>query len=67
MSHTKFVSPLGAPRLDRRQIKMGNEFAFRIESVRFDEDYRPSEKTRVTTNFATWREGRTGRRICGKP
>jgi hypothetical protein len=58
MSHTKFaVSPKGEPRLDRRQITTGNGFAFRIESVRFDEDYRPSEKTRVTTNFANLARG----------
>lgn len=58
MSHTKFAAALqGAPRLDRRQTTPGNDFAFRIESLRFDEDYRPSEKTRVTTNFANLARG----------
>ena len=58
MSHTKFAASLqGAPCLDRRQTTLGKDFAFRIESLRFDEDYRPSEKTRVTTNFANLARG----------
>jgi hypothetical protein len=33
------------------------EFTFAIKSIRFDEDYRPSENTRITTNFANLARG----------
>lgn len=36
---------------------MMREFAFAINSIRFDEDYRPSENTRITTNFANLARG----------
>lgn len=36
---------------------MTNEFTFTIKSTRFDEDYRPSEQTRITTNFANLARG----------
>jgi hypothetical protein len=36
---------------------MNNEFTFKIKTVRFDEDYRPSGNTRVTTNFANLARG----------
>lgn len=36
---------------------MTNDFTFTIKSVRFDEDYRPSEQTRITTNFANLARG----------
>jgi len=36
---------------------MTNEFTFAIKSTRFDEDYRPSENTRITTNFANLARG----------
>jgi len=36
---------------------MSREFTFRIKSTRFDEDYRPSESTRITTNFANLARG----------
>jgi hypothetical protein len=36
---------------------MANAFAFRITTVRFDEDYSPSETSRVTTNFANLARG----------
>src|SRR5699024_11092338 len=32
--------------------KMSTDFTFNIKSIRFDEDYRPSSNTRITTNFA---------------
>src|ERR1051325_8906067 len=32
--------------------RMANDFGFRITTTRFDEDYRPSTSSRVTTNFA---------------
>jgi hypothetical protein len=36
---------------------MTDEFTFAIKSTRFDEDYRPSENTRLTTNFANLARG----------
>ncbi|MBG7618065.1 DUF1852 domain-containing protein [Herbaspirillum sp. AP02] len=36
---------------------MTKEFAFAIKSIHFDEDYRPSENTRITTNFANLARG----------
>lgn len=37
---------------------MTNDFAFKVKSVRFDENYQPSENTRITTNFANLARGR---------
>lgn len=36
---------------------MSDEFTFNIKSIRFDEDYHPSESTRITTNFANLARG----------
>lgn len=36
---------------------MSNEFAFTIKSIFFDEDYHPSDNTRLTTNFANLARG----------
>lgn len=36
---------------------MNKEFEFSIKSIRFDENYRPSDSTRVTTNFANLARG----------
>src|SRR5690606_16313704 len=36
---------------------MSKEFTFSIKSTRFDEDYRPSDNTRITTNFANLARG----------
>ncbi len=36
---------------------MSNEFAFSIKRIRFDENYRPSDNTRITTNFANLARG----------
>ncbi|MEG3136117.1 DUF1852 domain-containing protein [Rouxiella sp. T17] len=36
---------------------MNNEFTFTIKSMRFDENYNPSENTRITTNFANLARG----------
>ncbi|MCP6134011.1 DUF1852 domain-containing protein, partial [Klebsiella pneumoniae] len=33
------------------------DFEFSIECIRFDEHYRPSENTRITTNFANLARG----------
>lgn len=38
---------------------MTKDFKFAIKSVSFDEDYRPSESTRATTNFANLARGET--------
>lgn len=54
MRHTDphFIS--AAP---ERQTTMDNNFAFSIKSIRFDEDYRPADNTRITTNFANLARG----------
>lgn len=36
---------------------MNNQFAFTIKRIRFDENYRPSDNTRITTNFANLARG----------
>ncbi len=36
---------------------MNKEFTFAIKSISFDEDYRPSDNTRITTNFANLARG----------
>ena len=36
---------------------MENDFTFTIKSIAFDEDYRPAENTRITTNFANLAKG----------
>ncbi len=36
---------------------MKNDFTFSIKSTRFDENYNPSEDTRITTNFANLARG----------
>ncbi|RBP83745.1 DUF1852 domain-containing protein [Marinomonas rhizomae] len=36
---------------------MNNEFTFSVKSICFDENYRPSDNTRITTNFANLARG----------
>ncbi|ANP65149.1 MULTISPECIES: DUF1852 domain-containing protein [Vibrio] len=36
---------------------MNNDFTFAIKSIRFDENYQPSDNTRITTNFANLARG----------
>ena len=36
---------------------MSKDFTFSIKSIRFDENYRPSDNTRITTNFANLARG----------
>ncbi|MCF9000261.1 DUF1852 domain-containing protein [Acinetobacter nectaris] len=36
---------------------MNKDFTFSIKSIRFDENYRPSSNTRITTNFANLARG----------
>lgn len=38
---------------------MSKDFTFAIKSICFDEDYRPSENTRITTNFANLARGQS--------
>lgn len=41
----------------RDDRNMSNEFAFSITTTRFDEDYAPSNNSRITTNFANLARG----------
>ncbi|MBX3578375.1 MAG: DUF1852 domain-containing protein [Rhizobiaceae bacterium] len=62
MSQT--ASPVAAPGeqgLDSQQFAAHAGVAFRVDSIPFNEDYRPSETTRLTTNFANLARG-TNRR-----
>ena len=36
---------------------MSNAFTFSIKSINFDENYQPSDSTRITTNFANLARG----------
>ncbi|CAM5305468.1 hypothetical protein MAUB1S_05329 [Mycolicibacterium aubagnense] len=36
---------------------MSDDFTFRLKSIRFDEEYSPSDNTRITTNFANLARG----------
>jgi hypothetical protein len=36
---------------------MNKELAFNLKSIRFDENYQPSDSTRITTNFANLARG----------
>jgi hypothetical protein len=38
---------------------MNKDFTFAIKSICFDEDYRPSDNTRITTNFANLARGQS--------
>ncbi|VWC74192.1 hypothetical protein BCO71171_00006 [Burkholderia contaminans] len=42
-----------------RKIMTSQEFTFAIKSVSFDEDYQPSDHTRITTNFANLARGKS--------
>lgn len=46
-------------RESERKIMTIKDFTFAIKSVRFDEDYQPSENTRITTNFANLARGKS--------
>ncbi len=47
----------GELRVDRQPITPRHDFTFSLKSHRFDENYRPSENTRITTNFANLARG----------
>jgi hypothetical protein len=51
------LAALGAPFVDSQAKTTSNDFTFRLTSIRFDEDYRPSDNTRATTNFANLARG----------
>lgn len=36
---------------------MNNDFSFSVKGIRFDENYRPADNTRITTNFANLARG----------
>jgi hypothetical protein len=40
---------------------MNDDFSFSLKSIRFDEDYQPSDSTRITTNFANLARGASRR------
>jgi hypothetical protein len=40
-----------------RQVTMKRDFTFAIKSISFDENYRPADGTRITTNFANLARG----------
>ena len=44
-------------RLLKRIAPMTNEFDYNITTTRFDENYSPSESSRITTNFANLARG----------
>jgi hypothetical protein len=46
---------------------MAEDFAFNISTTRFDEDYAPSESSRITTNFANLRAASAVRRTSAAP
>lgn len=46
---------------------MASEFTFRITTTRFDEDYSPSDNSRITTNFANLARGSIVSRISATP
>lgn len=43
---------------------MSNDFTFSIKSLSFDENYRPADNTRITTNFANWPGAKAARKTC---
>ena len=47
----------GSAPVARRETIMTIEFAFTIKSLRFDENYKPADGTRLTTNFANLARG----------
>lgn len=52
------VATLSVPLVDRQPIATSSDFEFRVKSIRFDEDYHPSDNTRITTNFANLARGK---------
>ena len=42
---------------EQRKIIMQTHFSHSVKTIRFDEDYQPSNQTRLTTNFANLARG----------
>lgn len=57
LKKTKENTDLGLVEDPGSSIEMSTEFEFTVKSVRFDENYIPSESTRLTTNFANLARG----------
>lgn len=57
MSQTATRTVIPAPSLADSRPAVTGDFTFRLGSVRFDENYRPSNNTRITTNFANLARG----------
>lgn len=51
------VASKGEQLVDHRRITKHHDFTFRLKSHRFDENYCPSDNTRITTNFANLARG----------
>ncbi|GAA2944570.1 DUF1852 family protein [Microbacterium luteolum] len=56
MEGTHFARPSPADQLPDWHL-MAHDFLFRITTTRFDEDYSPSDSSRITTNFANLARG----------
>ena len=56
MEVTHFARPSPADQLPDWRL-MAHDFLFRITTTRFDEDYSPSDSSRITTNFANLARG----------
>lgn len=48
---------IGSNRLIGSKNTMSNQFTFSVSSIGFDENYRPADNTRTTTNFANLARG----------
>lgn len=58
MSQTAIpVAAEGEPPVDYQGITRPGDFTFSLRSLRFDENYQPSDTTRITTNFANLARG----------
>lgn len=51
------VAAKGGSLVDYQEITGHNDITFRLKSLRFDENYHPSDTTRITTNFANLARG----------
>lgn len=56
-TETAPVTALNLRDFDRQRPSESDGLSFRVESVRFDEHYRPADTTRITTNFANLARG----------
>lgn len=62
MSHAAApIATLAGQPVDRQPTAMNTDFTFRLRSIRFDEEYRPPDNTRATTNFANLARGENRR------